>query len=102
MISVVICLNCLIALCVFWLASGLWQWRCRLALWAQQLEQREGEFRLRSQQARYGLTYRRVQIAQTQLAVATQLARWQQRSRQIRAIQQLIRLFQLVSLLRRR
>ena len=96
---IVICLNVLIALCVFKAAMSLWRWRCQLAHVAQLLasENLSGL----SQQARYKLTYRRVQLAQMQLTWVSQQALWQQRSRQIKQARQLIGLLQLVLLSRR-
>ncbi|MFK8184819.1 MAG: hypothetical protein AB8B99_15720 [Phormidesmis sp.] len=98
---IAICLNCLLALFVCWLALSLWRWRCHLSRLAQQLEGCEGDLKLLPQQARYGLTHRRVQIAQTQFRWVKFLALWQQRSRQLKQLRQLIRLLQLVLLSRR-
>ncbi|MEM6452492.1 MAG: hypothetical protein AAF703_19520 [Cyanobacteria bacterium P01_D01_bin.105] len=97
---IAICLNSLIALFVIWLACGLWQWRCRLALLAQQLERSEGSLGLASQQVRYDLAHQRVQIVQTHLTWVRHLSMLQRRSRQLRQLRQLIRLLQLLMLSR--
>lgn len=101
MYLLVIGLNGLLILCVLWFTAKMWQWRAHLSHLAQQLERSEGDLNMTIQEARYGLTHKRVQVAQTQLVLMKQLAIWQQRSRQLTQIRQLIRLLQLVMLSRR-
>lgn len=92
----VICLNCLLAVLVCWLAKVLWQWRCAITQLTRQLQSYEPNASTTPQQVGYALMQRRAQITEMRLGVAQGMAQWQQRSRQIRQTLQLIRILRTV------
>lgn len=95
-----VCLNGLITIFVLRLTLWLWRWRYRLQEVAQQLDHSERELAISSQAVRYSLAHRRVQVAQSRLSVLKSFAVWEQRSKQIKQVRQLVRLLQLVLVVR--
>lgn len=93
---IAICLNCLLAVFISWLAWGLWQWRCALAQVNRQWQIYEIEMSLAPKQASYDLARRRFQLVAARLRVG----QWQQRSRQIQQILQLVQFLRTVVVLR--
>ena len=98
---IAVCLNALLATFVFWLALCLWRWRCALLCFVYQLERSAEDLSAAPQQARYSLTYKRVQMAQTKLKLVRTLALWQRRSHQLKQTQRLLRLLRLIVISRR-
>lgn len=94
MISV-ICLNCLLAVLVCWLARLLWRWRCAISRLTHQLQSYEPNASLMPRQTGYALTRRRSQVAELRLDMALGMAQWQMRSRQISQLIQLMRVLQM-------
>lgn len=92
----VICLNCLLAVLVCWLAKVLWQWRCAIAQLTRQLQSYEPNASTTPQQVGYALMQRRAQIAEMRLGIAQGMVQWQQRSRQIKQAWQLIQILRTV------
>ncbi len=87
----VVCLNCLLAVLISWLAYRLWQWRCQLIQVTAWLNTRSAP-----QQMSYAIAFKRAQLAGTRL----ELARLQLRSKQIRQIAQFIKFLRLLLLYR--
>lgn len=90
----VIILNGLLAVLVSGLAIGLWKWRCQLQQLTAKLHHMTGSMTVSPKQVGYGITRRRVQLAETRLG----LARLQQRSQQMQQALRLLKLLRLLSL----
>jgi len=88
----VIIINCLLAGLIGGLAIGLWRWRCQL----QQLTARLRSVSRSPKQLGYGITLRRVQLAETRLG----LVQLKQRSHQASQALRLLKLLRLVAIYR--
>ncbi|MGB3300091.1 MAG: hypothetical protein WBA76_17650 [Phormidesmis sp.] len=88
----VICLNCLLAVLMCWLARALWRWRCAISRLTHQLQSYEPRASLMPRQTGYVLTRRRSQIAELRLGMAWGRAQWQMRSHQAKQLFQLVQL----------
>jgi len=97
-VHIVVVLNCLLAGVILALAYGLWGYKRQLQRLSAQLYVMAQTGGLGSKQLGYALTLRRVQLAATRL----EMARWQQRSRQVSQVVGLVRLVQTVLLYRAR
>ncbi|MEL6937567.1 MAG: hypothetical protein AAFO84_00060 [Cyanobacteria bacterium J06598_1] len=92
-VGVVIAINLLMAGLVGVLTCGLWHWKQEIAQITAQLER----VSLNPQAVRYGLTLRRVQLAEVRLGVS----QWQMRSRQFKQTLQLIQIIRFILLFRK-
>ncbi len=91
-------LNCLLAGAILALAYGLWGYKRQLQQLSDLLHEVAQKGELGPKRLGYALTLRRVQLAATRL----EMARWQQRSRQVAQIVGLVRVVQTVLLYRAR